>query len=284
MNELKSNAETIEDDNWYSEVEYRDALTRLGDGITSLQRSMLVAHAEAPDRVLSVFQLANAAGYDHPNVTYLHYGNLGHLIANKLGVQEKPGNWTNFIGCHFRTKTRVLMWEMHPELAAALMMLGWASGAGAKSSLDFIAQADEVNALPDMDTEREAVIQERIGQASFRDALLRSWGKCAVTGVAERAVLRASHIKPWRIASNKERLNPDNGLLLAAHIDALFDAGLITFEVDGQIRLSPLLAEEDQRQLGITGTMRLRHTTAEHEVYMQHHRKFVFRAGDGDGA
>jgi putative restriction endonuclease len=43
-------------------------------------------------------------------------------------------------------------------------------------------------------------------------------------------MLRASHIKPWSDCSNRERLDPLNGLLLVAHIDALFDNGL-WFEV-----------------------------------------------------
>ena len=35
--------------------------------------------------------------------------------------------------------------------------------------------------------------------------------------------LRASHIKPWRDATNAERLNGSNGLLLSPPIDHLFD-------------------------------------------------------------
>ena len=63
-------------------------------------------------------------------------------------------------------------------------------------------------------------------------------GACAVTGVAEPSLLRASHIIPWaKCESDEERLNVYNGLLLAAHLDAAFDAGLISFEDDGRIIL-----------------------------------------------
>ena len=41
--------------------------------------------------------------------------------------------------------------------------------------------------------------------------------------------LNARHIKPWRDASDAERLDGANGLLLAPHIDHLFDEGCITF-------------------------------------------------------
>ena len=99
-----------------------------------------------------------------------------------------------------------------------------------------------------------------------------------MTGVSEPAVLRASHIKSWRSSSNLERLDPFNGLLLAAHIDALFDRGLITFEFDGRIRLSELLAQDDLNLLGITSTMRLRQVEAEHLQYLHFHHQ-EFRSG-----
>ena len=62
--------------------------------------------------------------------------------------------------------------------------------------------------------------------------------RCAVTGCAISVVLRSSHIKPWADSTNSERLNPANGLLLAAHIDALFDGGLISFENNGTMLAS----------------------------------------------
>ena len=60
-----------------------------------------------------------------------------------------------------------------------------------------------------------------------------------VTGCAEPLLLRASHIKPWaRCATDAERLDVKNGLLLAAHLDAAFDCGLIDFDAAGQIRFA----------------------------------------------
>ena len=53
---------------------------------------------------------------------------------------------------------------------------------------------------------------------------------CALTGLAIPEMLIASHIKPWRESSNEERLDPMNGLLLAAHADKLFDRFLMSFE------------------------------------------------------
>jgi hypothetical protein len=47
--------------------------------------------------------------------------------------------------------------------------------------------------------------------------------------VNEPRHLKASHIKPWRDATDGERLDGANGLLLSPHIDHLFDEGYITF-------------------------------------------------------
>jgi hypothetical protein len=57
------------------------------------------------------------------------------------------------------------------------------------------------------------------------------------------ALLRASHIKPWAKSSNPDRLNPANGILLTAHIDALFDCGFISFADDGTMLVSAQIAE-----------------------------------------
>jgi putative restriction endonuclease len=58
-------------------------------------------------------------------------------------------------------------------------------------------------------TEAERLVIQRVGQDVFREALLSYWeGRCAVTGVAEPRVLRASHIKPWaKCETDAERLD-----------------------------------------------------------------------------
>ncbi|HET9245398.1 MAG TPA: HNH endonuclease signature motif containing protein, partial [Xanthobacteraceae bacterium] len=60
------------------------------------------------------------------------------------------------------------------------------------------------------------------------------------------AALRASHIKPWRESSDRERLDPANGLLLTANLDALFNDGLIAFDDEGQMLVSAQLTRKDR--------------------------------------
>jgi len=63
--------------------------------------------------------------------------------------------------------------------------------------------------------------------------------------------LRASHIKPWTDSDNSERLDANNGLLLAAGVDAAFDQGFIGFTSNGDLVCSATLGETDRRALGI---------------------------------
>ncbi len=127
------------------------------------------------------------------------------------------------------------------------------------------------------ETERQAVIQSRIGQGKFRADLIAYWGECAVTGCQKVDLLRASHIKPWSKANNQERLDVFNGLLLVPNLDAAFDAGYISFADDGQIRISHSLNPEDRYKLGINSEMRISRLTKKHIQYLQYHRKCVFR-------
>jgi hypothetical protein len=51
------------------------------------------------------------------------------------------------------------------------------------------------------------------------------------------------------MATNEERLDPGNGLPLVATLDALFEAGLITFASDGAMLVSERLPGEELERL-----------------------------------
>lgn len=118
----------------------------------------------------------------------------------------------------------------------------------------------------------------RIGQQRFRREVLALYGgKCAITG--SKLLIRASHIKPWRVASDQERLDPANGLALSPVYDAAFDLGLISFSPDGRILLSERLKPEAAR-LGISGEERISTLIEGHHQYLAWHRARVFGASD----
>jgi len=95
--------------------------------------------------------------------------------------------------------------------------------------IEKIKQSDETS-----ETQRVQLVQARIGQGFFRAQVLLRHPVCRMTGVSDKRLLRASHIKPWRESSNFERLDGANGIMLSPHVDALFDLGLMSFEDDGQ--------------------------------------------------
>lgn len=127
------------------------------------------------------------------------------------------------------------------------------------------------------DTERQTLVQSRIGQEKFRGELIQYWGKCAITGCQKVEMLRASHIKPWSEASDQERLDKFNGLLLIPNLDAALDAGYISFDDDGKIMISRYLSKDDQNKLGIHPNLRINGLAEQHIKYFQYHRKNKFK-------
>jgi hypothetical protein len=128
-------------------------------------------------------------------------------------------------------------------------------------------------------SEAWALQKTRIGQGPFRTALLARWeGKCPLTGIAEPALLRASHIIPWnRCESDAERINPENGLLLSALWDAAFDRGLVTFADDGAAIALPGLSIASLAVLKASGKERLAQLSAGNRERLHWHRS-VFGA------
>jgi putative restriction endonuclease len=125
-------------------------------------------------------------------------------------------------------------------------------------------------------TTRSALVAARLGQGRYRRELMRRWnGACAVTGCRVGAVLRASHCKPWRMSNNSERLDSNNGLVLAANLDALFDAGLISFDDVGGMLVAGVLSPVERRALGLPSKL-LSAPGTKLRSYLRYHRDHVF--------
>jgi predicted restriction endonuclease len=91
--------------------------------------------------------------------------------------------------------------------------------------------------------------------------------------------LRASHIKPWRASSDKERLDVDNGILLTATLDSLFDVGLISFSDDGSILISNNLESPERKKLGISEKMTSKiKPTKKMQEYLKFHRNHILQS------
>ena len=139
---------------------------------------------------------------------------------------------------------------------------------------------DETASLP-RTTEAERLVIQRVGQDVFRRGLFEYWdGRCAITGLDVPELLRASHIMPWAdCATDAERLDVFNGLLLATHLDAAFDTGFTTISADGTVRVSDALPAGARSLLGLDRRLRVHGLHRGHERYLTWHRLKIFRTG-----
>jgi hypothetical protein len=126
-------------------------------------------------------------------------------------------------------------------------------------------------------TLREQIVRARRGQGVFRANVLLREDACRVTRVSEPRHLRASHIKPWRDATDSERLDGSNGLLLAPHIDHLFDEGYITFSSNQELMLVPEVRVKLLDAWGIDAGVRVGEFSREQNAYLDYHRANVFK-------
>lgn len=83
---------------------------------------------------------------------------------------------------------------------------------------------------------REVVTQARIGQGQFREDVLSVWkNTCPVTGLAIPELLVASHIVPWSLSDEVQKIDPNNGFPFSPAVDKLFDRGYISFDDKGNL-------------------------------------------------
>jgi len=126
-------------------------------------------------------------------------------------------------------------------------------------------------------TTKLQLVNARRGQGIFKANVRLNESACRVTGVSDPAYLRASHIKPWRLSDDTEKLNGCNGLLLAPHVDHLFDGGLISFADDGVMLISPKLNVDVLRSWSISTNKSVGTFNAEQVPFLKFHRENIFK-------
>jgi putative restriction endonuclease len=90
--------------------------------------------------------------------------------------------------------------------------------------------------------------------------------------------LRACHCKPCRDANNVERLDGENGLLLAPDANHLFDRGFVSFDDYGEVLWSPVAHVPSLVLMGLDPS-RLKNVggfTDGQRRYLAFHRDSVF--------
>lgn len=142
-------------------------------------------------------------------------------------------------------------------------------------SPEFVADSAEavVRASDLPATQKEQIVLARRGQGVFRANVMRINPSCRVTHIAVPGLLVASHIKPWSVSDNRERLDGYNGLMLAPHVDRLFDSGWVSFEDDGVIIAPTAIAQTAIAAWGIAPDCSIGALSPEQRIYMAYHRE-----------
>jgi hypothetical protein len=123
-------------------------------------------------------------------------------------------------------------------------------------------------------TERSGLVTSRVGQGAYRKRIIHRWEyKCAVTNFNKLDILIASHIVPWSKATDHERLDVNNGLLLSPTYDALFDKHLVTFDNNGKIILSDKIEFSAYQKIGITGKEQIDDLSMYNVQYLERHNQ-----------
>jgi putative restriction endonuclease len=85
------------------------------------------------------------------------------------------------------------------------------------------------------------LVMPRLGQGSFRLAVLDVYGSCAVTGEHSLPALEAAHIRPYSLGGTHDLCN---GLPLRRDLHRLFDLGYVSAKPSGEFIVSPRLRTE----------------------------------------
>lgn len=119
----------------------------------------------------------------------------------------------------------------------------------------------------------------RIGQGKYREALLEECPYCPITLINDERLLIASHIKPWAVSTNKERLDSKNGYMLSPLYDRLFDRGLITFSSDRKLHVSNWISPKNVERMNLQEGKFYQQLPMDEEraYYLDYHREFVFK-------
>jgi len=144
------------------------------------------------------------------------------------------------------------------------------------SSKEDLPAVEEIKMRTDIgETQKLQIIKSRRGQGIFKAQVRQIENVCRVTKVSNPRHLIASHIKPWSKSDDAEKISGFNGLLLAPHIDHLFDKGFISFEGNGNLLLSKQLDKSILDRWSIDKSINVGSFRSEQQEFLEYHRNVV---------
>jgi len=126
--------------------------------------------------------------------------------------------------------------------------------------------------------QKDQLVKARIGQGEYRRKLLEESSECIITRVNDERILIASHVKPWSVAEDDEKIDHNNGIVLTPTYDRLFDQGFISFENDGTIVISPYISPLNLKKMNlVAGKKYVLPPSEKRKEYLEYHRKNIYK-------
>ncbi|MEQ9345648.1 MAG: HNH endonuclease [Thalassospira sp.] len=208
-----------------------------------------------------------------PIVPKAHLEQIAPLLPDKHAPLQTNGNGNQ--SCYLA--------RISPELGNFLLYLVEIEQVDTASFLKGVIEEVQGNLVEQeiigserLKTEKEQLIKSRQGQGVFRQRVMIVEKCCRITGVADERLLIASHIKPWKTSDDRERLDGENGLFLAPHVDKLFDKGWISFTDAGDLLFTDR-ANAILTAWHINPNINVGSFTDKQRLYMSYHRQEVFQ-------
>lgn len=178
-----------------------------------------------------------------------HEGQLQYKIVGNGKMAELLEKYENNIGSIERDKLLLMLDFLNNEIFFDKNDEEFVTSTlvTEKNSKDELKQiVDDTKKIKDPNVDINGYIEAKLHvrnnyvQKTFRNNLLVEFnGICALCDINKKELLHASHILPYSKCSTvNEMIDYNNGLLLCANHDALFDKGYITFDSNGNIMIS----------------------------------------------
>jgi putative restriction endonuclease len=192
------------------------------------------------------------------------------LLPEKYSPIQENGNGNQGI---YLAAISDKLGELLLQLTNTVLRIGDSDADTASTVLQQLNDIDEIKSADIPETQRIQLVKARVGQGLFRSLVLLKHPVCRITGVADKRLLRASHIKPWKVSDNFERLDGNNGIMLSPHVDALFDQGLMSFEDSGRALFRNDLKKEILQKWSIPASNAASPFQPAQRVYLRLHRE-----------
>jgi hypothetical protein len=158
-------------------------------------------------------------------------------------IAETRNTFSGFFGCYKVGSGNTYLWGCESSL---------------RQTGGVVEDNDSVDDLP-LGYDEQGTFARRVGHQFFVNALKRVWGnECSLTGLSAPRLVQACHVIPWTESSSQQKVSADNGLLLCAHLHALFDEHLIGFDRNGDLLLDSSLSSQLVDLIVSTGRTKLR--------------------------